>query len=187
MISSIFLIACGFSIFAITFVLYPLSLIRFFSSKISFALLTKDNAIQSTSFLRPKFKSLMSFSVTDDNLISLSGRFTPFLSKRIPPLTTIASNCLSSLLTTFNSILPSSINIFSPILISPITLLSIHIEFWLPIIFLEVTERVLPSFKTICSLSNFPTRIFGPCRSCNIVIGTPNSSLIFLTFDITFL
>ena len=128
MISSIFLIACGFSIFAITFVLNPLSLIKFFSSKISLSLLTKDKAIQSTSFLRPNIKSSISFCVTDDNLISLSGRFTPFLSRRIPPLTMVASNCLSSLLTTFNSILPSSINIFSPILISPITLLSIHIE-----------------------------------------------------------
>ena len=168
-------------------VLKPFFLIIFFNSFISFSLLTKDRAIQSTSFLRPNIKSLISLSVTEESFISLSGRLTPFLSRSFPPLITSTLILLFRVSTTFNSIFPSSIRILSPDLISSIISLSIEISSFVPTLFPEEIKNSSPSFNRIESLLSLPTLIFGPCKSCRTVIGVPNSSLIFLTLDIVFL
>ena len=116
----------------------PFFLIRFLKCKISFSLLTKESATQSTLFSKPNKRSLTSFSVTEDNLISLSGKLTPFLCNNIPPLLTSTLIFFGFLSMTFNSILPSSISILSFSLISFIISLSILISLILPTMLSEV-------------------------------------------------
>ena len=86
MMSSIFLIASGFSIFAIigifssdSFSISSLSLI------ISLASLTKDKATQSSSFDMAYNKSFLSFLVNEGVEILVFGRLTPFLEVSFPP------------------------------------------------------------------------------------------------------
>jgi putative ABC transport system permease protein len=80
---------------------------------------TKERAIQSMFWLRAKRASSMSFSVRLGSDILVSGRFTPFLEERIPPLITFKiTSSVPFVPVTSSCIFPSSTRIFSPIFTS---------------------------------------------------------------------
>ena len=79
----------------------------------SFDVLTKDKATQSTLFLIKKFKSTLSFFVVDCKFNSVLGKFTPFFEYNFPPLIISQVNMSFDILFTLNLIFPSSIRTIS--------------------------------------------------------------------------
>ena len=121
-IDFIFFTASGFSILAIILISDFLLFKIFLNSKISFDVLTNDNATQSTSCLIKKFKSSLSFLVRDLNVSSVLGKLIPFLELNVPPFKILQTIDLSLTVLTLSLILPSSIKTRSSILRSFISL-----------------------------------------------------------------
>ena len=119
-ISSIFFIAWGFSIFEIIGIWWSQYLdINSLSSRTSFFDLTNERATQSKEFFTAKITSLMSFSVSAGCEILVYGRLTPFFDFNNPGCITLSTTVsFLSVERAFKIIFPSSIKTFSPALIS---------------------------------------------------------------------
>ena len=131
----------------------------------SSSVLTNDNATQSISLSNPKVRSSISFLVIDDRLRLLSGKFTPFLDFKTPPLITFTTNFFFNFFMTFNSILPSSKRILSFSSTSLIISLSNDIFFELHNELPASISISDSSFNVSFPFSILPTLIFGPCKS----------------------
>ncbi len=74
----------------------------------------KEAATKSKPFSTPNFRSPMSFSVKEGNVVLIPGRFTPLLLLIFPLFFTVQTTSVSVILSTFNSTNPSSIKTASP-------------------------------------------------------------------------
>ena len=186
-ISSIFLIASKFSIFAITGIYGALhSLKNDLISRIHSAFLTNEAAIKSTPCSTPNFRSSRSLSVIAGRRIATFGTLTPFFSPSSPPLTISQLMLFPFLSFTFSSIRPSSIRIVLPALTSSTRPLYVIETILLsPTISSVVRVNVSPASScTFFPSFNTPVRISGPFVSRRIAIGLFSSSRIFFNISI---
>jgi len=180
MMPSMFVNACGFSIFgqifgrllAGTFILSMMSM----SSCKSCPFCAKDTQMysQGGSKLSKYSASSMSFSVSAAQSISTSGTFTPFLALSFPPRTTCTFSSVSlHFSSTLTSMIPSSISRVTPGLQALTNAFCSIVGFMVirPGRMLSLSSLQIPNSKTspltkgTASPSSSATRNLGPCKS----------------------
>ena len=175
--------ACGFSIFATTGTRRPTSSMISCTRVMSEALRTNDSAMRSAPSSRPQRRSASSFSESAGTLTATPGRLMPLLFETGPATTTRVVTTTPSVSTTSTRTLPSSISRKSPGLTSfgrPLNVVP-TISF-VPTMSSVVILKMSPSASSCGPFSNFPRRIFGPCRSTSTATARPESLAAFRTF-----
>ena len=167
--------AWGFSILAMTGSWHPSSVITWRTCSTSAAVRTNDRATMSTPSLSAQCRSSTSFDDMAGTLTRTPGRLIPLWSLSAPAISTQHSTSVPSTSTTRSRTLPSSRSTTSPgptspgnpeyvveqMLRSPTTSRVVIVNSW------PLTSGSTKPAR------NFPSRIFGPCRSARMPIARP--------------
>ena len=163
------LIACGFSILAMT---AARPRVIFLASAISSGRWTKESATQSTPASRPASKSERSFSVNAENGTVVSGTLTPLRSDSFPPTSTrVRMRWLSASMTTSRSLPSSRRSVWPGSMAAKISGCGRCTRWASPGAGSASSAKVSPLVSVAGLAAKLPTLSFGPCRSSRIPIG----------------